>query len=129
MATYGNRTDLQNPTKKMAVTAAPGQTYGEAGAQRAAQQAVPMGTPQAPVVAPGSLGNLDRPTERPMEPVTAGNPMGAGPGADALVPPMPQVLQPGSRQDLINQVRYIYSKNPNTAVFQLLLELENQQLR
>ena len=129
MATYGNRTDLQNPTNKMAVTAAPGQTYGEAGAQRAAQQAVPMGTPQAPVVAPGSLGNLDRPTERPMEPVTAGNPMGAGPGADALVPPMPQVLQPGSRQDLINQVRYIYSKNPNTAVFQLLLELENQQLR
>lgn len=129
MATYANRTDLQNPTNKMAVTAAPGQTYGEAGAQRAAQQAVPMGTPQAPVVAPGSLGNLDRPTERPMEPVTAGNPMGAGPGADALVPPMPQVLQPGSRQDLINQVRYIYSKNPNTAVFQLLLELENQQLR
>ena len=129
MATYGNRTDLQNPTNKMAVTAAPGQTYGEAGAQRAAQQAVPMGAPQAPVVAPGSLGNLDRPTERPMEPVTAGNPMGAGPGADALVPPMPQVLQPGSRQDLINQVRYIYSKNPNTAVFQLLLELENQQLR
>lgn len=129
MATYANRTDLQNPTKKMAVTAAPGQTYGEAGAQRAAQQAVPMGAPQAPVVAPGSLGPLDRPTERPLEPVTAGNPMGAGPGAEALVPPMPEVLQPGSRQDLINQVRYIYSKNPNTAVFQLLLELENQPIR
>ena len=129
MATYGNRTDLQNPTNKLAVTAAPGQTYGEAGAQRAAQQAVPMGTPQAPVIAPGSLGNLDRPTERPTEPVTAGNPLGMGPGADALVPPMPQSLQPGSRQDLINQVRYIYSKNPNTAVFQLLLELENQPLR
>ncbi len=73
MATYANRTDLQNPTKKMAVTAATGQTYGEAGAQRAAQQAVPMGAPQAPVIAPGSLGNLDRPTERPTEPVTAGN--------------------------------------------------------
>jgi len=129
MATYANRTDLQNPTNKIAVTAAPGQTYGEAGAQRAAQQAVPMGTPQAPVIAPGSLGNLDRPTERPMEPVTAGNPLGMGPGSEALFPPMPQVLQPGSRQDLINQVRYIYSKNPNTAVFQLLLELENQPLR
>lgn len=128
MATYANRTDLQNPTKKMAVTAAPGQTYGEAGAQRAAQQAVPMGTPQAPVVAPGSLGPLDRPTERPLEPVTAGNPMGAGPGAEALVTPLPDTLMAGGKQDLINQVRYVYSKYPNTAVLQLLLELENQPL-
>lgn len=128
MATYANRTDLQNPTKKMAVTAAPGQTYGEAGAQRAAQQAVPMGTPQAPVVAPGSLGPLDRPTERPLEPVTAGNPMGAGPGSEALVTPLPDTLMAGGKQDLINQVRYVYSKYPNTAVLQLLLELENQPL-
>lgn len=128
MATYPNRTDLQNPTKKMAVTAAPGQTYGEAGAQRAAQQAVPMGTPQAPVVAPGSLGPLDRPTERPLEPVTAGNPLGAGPGAEALVTPLPDTLMAGGKQDLINQVRYVYSKYPNTAVLQLLLELENQPL-
>lgn len=128
MATYANRTDLQNPTKKMAVTAAPGQTYGEAGAQRAAQQAVPMGTPQAPVVAPGSLGPLDRPTERPLEPVTAGNPMGVGPGAEALVTPLPDTLMAGGKQDLINQVRYVYSKYPNTAVLQLLLELENQPL-
>jgi hypothetical protein len=128
MATYANRTDLQNPTKKMAVTASPGQTYGEAGAQRAAQQAVPMGTPQAPVVAPGSLGPLDRPTERPLEPITAGNPLGAGPGAEALVTPLPDTLMAGGKQDLINQVRYVYSKYPNTAVLQLLLELENQPL-
>jgi hypothetical protein len=128
MATYGNRTDLQNPTNKMAVTAATGQTYGEAGAQRAAQQAIPMGAPQAPVIAPGSLGNLDRPTERPMEPVTAGNPLGMGPGSEALVTPLPDTLMPGGKQDLINQVRYVYSKYPNTAVLQLLLELENQPL-
>jgi hypothetical protein len=129
MATYANRTDLQNPTKKLAVTAAPGQTYGEAGAQRAAQQAVPMGTPQAPQApAPGSLGALDRPTERPLEPVTAGNPLGAGPGTEALVTPLPDTLMAGGRQDLINQVRYVYSKYPNTAVLQLLLELENQPL-
>ena len=128
MATYANRTDLQNPTKKMAVTAATGQTYGEAGAQRAAQQAVPMGAPQAPVIAPGSLGNLDRPTERPTEPVTAGNPLGMGPGAEALVTPLPDILMAGGKQDLINQVRYVYSKYPNTAVLQLLLELENQPL-
>ena len=58
MATYANRTDLQNPTNKMAVTAAPGQTYGEAGAQRAAQQAVPMGAPQAPAGPPNIQGLL-----------------------------------------------------------------------
>ena len=120
--------DVQAGTNRVAIQAATGQTYGEAGAQRAAQQAVPMGTPQAPVVAPGSLGNLDRPTERPMEPVTAGNPMGAGPGAEALVTPLPDTLMPGGKQDLINQVRYVYSKYPNTAVLQLLLELENQPL-
>lgn len=132
MATYANRTDLQNPTKKLAVTAATGQTYGEAGAQRAAQQAVPMGTPQAPqapTVAPGSLGPLDRPTERPTEPVTAGNPLGAGPGMDVLPTPLPDSLQPGNRQDLINQVRYVYSKYPNTAILQLLFELENQPIQ
>lgn len=132
MATYANRTDLQNPTKKLAVTAAPGQTYGEAGAQRAAQQAVPMGTPQAPQapsVTPGSLGPLDRPTERPLEPVTAGNPLGAGPGAEALVTPLPDTLMPGGKQDLINQVRYVYSKYPNTALLQLLFELENQPIQ
>jgi hypothetical protein len=132
MATYANRTDLQNPTKKLAVTAATGQTYGEAGAQRAAQQAVPMGTPQAPQapsVTPGSLGALDRPTERPLEPVTAGNPLGAGPGAEALVTPLPDTLMPGGKQDLVNQVRYVYSKYPNTALLQLLFELENQPIQ
>lgn len=52
---YPNRSDLRNPMKKMA---APGQTYGEAGKQLAAQDAVPMGasptgTPQAPPRQPG----------------------------------------------------------------------------
>jgi hypothetical protein len=126
---YGQRTDLN----KMPATAAPGQTYGEAGAQKAAQRAVPMGSspqPAAPQsLPPGSYGPLDRPTERPQEPVTTGNPLGAGAGPEALPLPMPAYLQPGSREDLISQVRYIYSKNPNSAVFQLLLELENQPIR
>jgi hypothetical protein len=79
MAAYGQRTDLN-----MAPTAVPGQTYGEAGAQMAAQRAVPMGapaapaTPSAPTVAPGQYGPLDRPTERPNEPLTAGAPFGPG---------------------------------------------------
>jgi hypothetical protein len=132
MATYPNRTDLNNPAKKLAVTTAPGQTYGEAGAQRRAQQAVPMGAPQAPQVAqqqqqrqPLPVTPLNAPSERPDEPVTAGNPLGAGPGMESLPQPMPMGTTPGSRQDLINQVRYIYSKTPNTALLQLILELEN----
>ena len=48
----------------------------------AAQRAVPMAAPptdQAPQMAPGGLGNLMRPTERPAEPVTAGASFGPGP--------------------------------------------------
>jgi hypothetical protein len=33
---------------------------------------------------PGGAGDLHRPTERPGEPVTAGAPIGAGPGPEAL---------------------------------------------
>ena len=70
---YPNRSDLRNPAQKIARQAATGQTYGEAGQQMAAQRAVPMA--QSPATAPaqqakprptpGSLGALDRPTERP----------------------------------------------------------------
>jgi hypothetical protein len=62
--------DIQAGTNRVAIEAATGQTYGEAGKQRAAQRAVPMGAPptearqvQRPV--PGTLGSLTRPTERP----------------------------------------------------------------
>lgn len=82
MSDYSNRTDLQNPAAKMAATAAKGQAYGEAGKQIASQQAVPMGASPAPSmpqgVPPGSMGGLDRMTERPAEPITAGADFGAG---------------------------------------------------
>ena len=38
--------------------------------------------PAGPV--PGSLGGLADPTARPLEPITAGAPMGAGPGPEAI---------------------------------------------
>lgn len=40
--------------------------------------------PQAPI--PGGAGPLLRPTERPGEPITAGMPIGPGPGKEALSP-------------------------------------------
>ena len=87
--------DIQAGTNRVAIQAATGQTYGEAGKQMAAQRAVPMGAPptespqvQRPV--PGTLGSLTRPTERPSEPITAGANFGAGPNAIAAGIPIPQ---------------------------------------
>ena len=97
MAAYPQRTDLN-----MAPSAVPGQTYGEAGKQIAAQQQVPMAPQPQPAVAPpqpverprpGQFGPLDRPTDRPNEPV----PMGA-PAAPAQA--APQSIQPGAQGPL-----------------------------
>jgi hypothetical protein len=87
--------DIQAGTNRVAIQAATGQTYGKATEQMNAQRVVPMGTPpteapqmQRPV--PGTLGALTRPTERPMEPITAGANFGAGPNAIAAGIPIPQ---------------------------------------
>lgn len=115
---YTNRTDL-TPTP-LPATAAPNQQYGQAGAQIASQQAVPMGTgpisagaaapppgaaPRGPQ--PGELPPLDRPTERPDEPLTAGAPFGpgAGPPVDDTVP---------------GQLRALYMLDPNEEIRQLI---------
>ena len=46
-------------------------------------QAAP-GTGPAPFIPPGAVGSLERPSERPDEPVTHGAALGAGPGPEAL---------------------------------------------
>lgn len=87
---YTNRKDMQQGAR-----AVPGQVYGEAGAQIAAQQAVPLPR-QAP--APGTVGSpaaqgpsagapltpMDAPSQRPGEPLTTGIASGAGPGPEVL---------------------------------------------
>lgn len=100
MPAYPNRTDLQNKAKKIAASAAKGQTYGEAGQQIAAQKAVPMGpspvsASPTPSVQPGQLGAFNAPTARPNEPVTAGASFGPGPTAQTggfMVPTTDQTL-------------------------------------
>lgn len=79
-------------------TVAPGQQYGQGVQQQALSQAmsptVNAGSPAPPLppgLAPGSLGALTRPTERPDEPVTAGAPMGAGPNQ---IPGLPTAAPP-----------------------------------
>ncbi len=124
---YPNRSDLRNPAQKVAKMAATGQAYGEAGKQLAAQSAVPMGgspmeaAPPPPM--PGQAGGLDRMTERPDEPLTAGMPFGAGPGPEALAAPSGG---PGSKEDLIMQLRLATARYPNPNLIQLLLMLEAQ---
>lgn len=93
-AAYNNRRDLR--TQKP--TASPGQEYGKATEQIAAQQAVPLAgvaPAAAPQPAPGPLaaadqmqmpqfGAFDRPTERPDEPLTTGAPVGPGAGPEVI---------------------------------------------
>lgn len=96
---YPNRQDLRTP-KPIAPTAALDQTYGVAGAQLAAQRAIPLRRPTTPGVglgvgvgvagpvpsapAPGVSLPFDRDTERPDEPVTTGVPVGPGAGPEVL---------------------------------------------
>lgn len=92
-----------------------GQTYGQRAMQERAQDVVPTGPP------PTDMVPLAAPSSRPSEPVTAGSAMGAGPGPEAITG---VGIQPGSRQDLVLQIRAIASRYPNPALLALLTELE-----
>lgn len=101
-------------------TAVPGQGYGIAGQQRAAQRAIPMANGptmpanQPPAAqqppnndlmsqlqsfnGPGESLSLTRPSERPNEPVTHGLPTGPGAGPEAL-----QGVGAAAREGVIQQ--------------------------
>lgn len=136
-AKYANRTDLPGtskgpngqvvqPGKPLPIATAPGQPYGAASAQRAAQQALPMApqqvvgaSPTPPAAAPvgggpsvpptlglpptalnpGELPPLHAPTDRPDEHVLTGVDAGPGPGSEALgLPPAPPQGGAGAMQ-------------------------------
>lgn len=121
---YSNRSDLRN-SAKLPAKAATGQTYGEAGKQMAAQRAVPMAapptdvaptaTPQRPRVAPGSMGPLNRPTERPNEPVTAGAPFGPG-----RTQQLGGYMGPRNADPVLDELRAIYAVSPNDALADMI---------
>ena len=112
---YPNRTDMA-AQPNLPARVATGQTYGKAQQQLQAQRTVPMappptligpgaGPPPAPApgpaaggpnlppapfppqMMPGGAGPLERMTERPDEPVTAGAALGPGPGPEAMQGP------------------------------------------
>lgn len=120
MAEYPNRTDLQNPAKKIAKQAAKGQTYGEAGKQMRAQEAVPMGqapteaapAPTRPRPTPGGFGPLDRPTERPADSLIGSANQQAG---QSLLP---------MRDPVIDELEVLYRMYPNDDLADLISALK-----
>lgn len=138
---YPNRTDIQQ-MKSLPARAAPGQTYGKAQQQLQAQKIVPMAPPRlalptpvspsgpagpapapspgagpllSPGAAPGAAGDLHRPSERPQEPVTAGAPIGAGPGPEAI----PQGPTSPTNTNLSRMLAQIAQSSGSQAVNQL----------
>lgn len=128
---YANRTDL-NKSDALAKKTVPGQAYGAAQQQREAQSVIPVaGTPApAPRVTPpssgsgavaggplpGALGFTD-PSARPNEPVTAGVPVGPGPGPQAL-----SLMQ--DNEDVLLQLREAYRLYPNAETRRLIERVE-----
>lgn len=119
---YPNRSDLRNPAKKIAKTAAKGQPYGQAGAQLASQSVVPMApspsamvpAPQAPPIQPGGLGLFSRPTERPNEPVTAGSSFGPGRTSGR------EFVVPVAADSVLNELRGLYQAFPSDDLADML---------
>jgi hypothetical protein len=102
------------------VRATPGGTYGDVAAQERAQQAVPLPQNVEPVDL-GSLPPLTSPTQRPDEPVTAGLPVGAGPGPAAAVP-RPDISDPRLYLEALVQL----TQDPEA--YELLAELRAARL-
>ena len=87
MPAYAQRSDLNS--------SAMSPEYGGIKALADAQKAVPMGAspaaaPQIQRPTPGAAGSLTRPTERPLEPITAGANFGPGPNAMGAGIPIPR---------------------------------------
>lgn len=122
---YGQRTDMNRSTQP--ITVASGQTYGSRQEQVDAQRAIPLPAPAPPpaptaqgTVTAGPLTPLSAPTQRPDEPLTAGLPMGAGPGPEALGP----LGSPES--DVVDILRGVYGAYPTEEIRGLIEQLQNQ---
>jgi len=68
------------------MTASNPNVYGDRKATEELMSSAPMAK-QQPAPAPRPITGLFEPSARPNEPVTAGNPLGAGPGPEAIVLP------------------------------------------
>lgn len=116
---YGNRTDMNQP-----VQTGPSQGYGQRVALERQQQAVPLPAAR-PVATPGSAVEMSgpptpppdllAPTDRPNEPITAGLPMGPGPGPEAL----------GMELSPVDKLKRIYRATMNPDILELIALAED----
>lgn len=123
--TGGNRTDLLS--KPQPVRVATGQAYGAATASTQAQQAAPLPQAQVPPdqlalaaaqATPPPQQPIHAPTARPGEPITAGLPVGPGPGPEVLA------RSPSVDATLLGTLRGLYQANPNSDLSKLIATLE-----
>lgn len=115
---YGQRADLNQAPR----VASGGKDYGEVGEAEARQQAVPLPR-QQPVptpaqaqaaAAPNTPPPLTAPSTMPGQPVTAGLPIGAGPGPSALA------MDTTSTLPEVEQLLAIYRAHPTVELARLI---------
>lgn len=108
---YANRSDLNTaaPPGTAATPAHGPDPFGNQAAAQRAQQIIPVQPPPQP----GSFGALDRPSERPGEPITEGMAMGAGRGPEVLPVPI-------GENRVVDELRAIFAVNPTPALAEML---------
>jgi len=111
-ATYSNRSDLNTGDR----------TYGDNVNKATVAASTPnTQVPPEAMVRPGQLTSLDAPSQRPNEPITAGLPMGAGPGPEAL-----SALPARGASDDLFELRALYRMFPNEDLRRLIEAAENR---
>lgn len=108
-AGYSNRTDLMT-------------NYDNSQSAAAGDAATRSVTVQAPQVGADQVPNLGDPTNRPWEPVTAGLPVGQGPGTEAMGP-----MPPGGMDPVRKAVQALLMSSPdNPDLIRLLNRLGSE---
>jgi hypothetical protein len=95
--------------------------YGDRKAMQETMSAAPMAKAQ-PVPTPPPITGLFEETTRPNEPVTAGNPMGPGPGPEALSLPArtfnpAQILTRLSQNDPSGEIEMVLREMQSKGIF------------
>jgi hypothetical protein len=116
---YTNRSDLA--ADRQPVRVARGKDYGERQAAEQSQTAMPL-PDVSNIPAPGSVPSLTAPTTRPGEPVTAGIPIGPGPGPGVMSVP----ASAGSQA--LFDLRAIAAQYPQYEGFYRIIALAEEQM-
>lgn len=123
-----NRRDLQAPGQRITPSNLPAsQNYGQGVQQARALSVVPTpsvrpsqptSSPRQTQLAPGDVPGLSDPTANPNEPVTAGLPIGPGPGPESLAISVPDSPELGI-------ARALFLEYPNPDLRRLIAYLED----